>query len=106
MSSRLSNIPKIFGKTGLKIHHFVHADRQGGRTVKGLNKPKTKLGKWMEKRRITNTWLAKKAGLNKDTVTNLTFKQKHAPTQTTMRKVLKALREIDPRVKAEDFWDM
>lgn len=29
-----------------------------------------------------------------------------SPTQTTMKKILKALRDIDPNVKSDDFWDM
>ncbi|MDX8367869.1 helix-turn-helix transcriptional regulator [Cytobacillus sp. IB215665] len=69
-------------------------------------KPKTKLGKWLDKRGISNTWLQKNSGLGKSTITDLTFRGKHSPTQRTMSKVLKALRKIDPNVKSNDFWDM
>lgn len=72
----------------------------------GLGKPRTKLGKWLDKRGVTNTWLQKESGVNKNTITDLTSKGEHSPTQTTMKRILKALREIDPRVKADDFWDM
>jgi hypothetical protein len=74
--------------------------------MSGVNKPKTKLGKWLEKRGITNVWLQKTSGLSKNTVTDLTFTAKHAPNQRTMQKVLKALRQIDPNVKSDDFWSM
>ena len=30
----------------------------------------------------------------------------HEPTQGTMKKILKALRETDPNIKSVDFWDM
>ncbi len=69
-------------------------------------KPRTKLGKWMDKKGIKGTWLQQETKLNKSTITELTSKGKHDPNQSTMKKVLKALRKIDPNIKADDFWDM
>lgn len=72
----------------------------------GLGKPRTRLGKWMDKQGITQQWLAKKAGLNKSTVSELTTDKERIPSGTTMQKILRALREIDPNVKSSDFWDI
>ncbi len=72
----------------------------------GLGKKRTKLGKWLDKRGVTQSWLMKKSGLNKNTVGDLTGDPDRSPNQKTMKKILKALREIDPNVKSDDFWDM
>lgn len=69
-------------------------------------KPRTKLGKWMDRRGIKGSWLQQKTKLNKSTISDLTSKGDHSPNQSTMKKVLKALREFDPTVKSDDFWDM
>jgi predicted transcriptional regulator len=73
----------------------------------GLGKKRSKLGKWLDDRGISQQWLAKKAGVGRTTISNLAKGDKtHKPNMTTVKKIMKALREIDPRVKADDFWDM
>jgi len=72
----------------------------------GTGKPRTKLGRWLDKRGITQSWLMKKTGLNKNTVSDLTSDKDRSPTLKTMQKVIKALREIDPKVNSNDFWDV
>lgn len=72
----------------------------------GLGKPRTKLGKWLDRRGITQAWLKEKTGLNKNTIGELTGDKDRHPNQRTMQKILKALREIDPNLKGDDFWDM
>lgn len=72
----------------------------------GLGKRRTKLGKWLDRRGISQAWLKDKAGLNKNTIGDLTSDIDRSPTQKTMKKILKALREIDPNLKSDDFWDI
>ncbi|NRD81127.1 helix-turn-helix transcriptional regulator [Bacillus sp. BRMEA1] len=72
----------------------------------GLGKKRTKLGKWLDQRGIAQSWLKEKTGLNKNTIGDLVNDSDRSPTQSTMKKILKALREIDPNVKSDDFWDM
>jgi hypothetical protein len=72
----------------------------------GLGKNRTKLGRWLDARGITQQWIREKTGLNKNTVGDLVNDPERSPTQATMRKILKAVREIDPNVKSDDFWDM
>lgn len=72
----------------------------------GTGKPRTKLGKWLDKRGISQTWLKEKTGLNKSTIGELSSDKDRSPTYQTMKKIIKALREIDPNVKSDDFWDM
>lgn len=72
----------------------------------GLGKPRSKLGEWMDSRGIKQEWLIKKGGLSKGTVTSACSNPKYIPTGTIMQKILKALREVDPSVRAEQFWDL
>ncbi|RHW31496.1 XRE family transcriptional regulator [Neobacillus notoginsengisoli] len=72
----------------------------------GLGKKRTKLGKWLDRRGITQSWLAKKSGVNRNTINALAADKDRAPNSRTMAKILKALREVDPGVKSDDFWSM
>jgi predicted transcriptional regulator len=74
--------------------------------VFGLGKKRTKLGKWLDRRGISQSWLMKKTGLNKNTIGDLTGNGDRSPNQRTMKKILQALREVDPNVKSDDFWSM
>jgi predicted transcriptional regulator len=76
------------------------------RKVFGLGKKRTALGRWLDQRGITQSWLMKKTGLNKNTIGDLTSDKDRSPNQRTMKKILKALREVDPQVKSDDFWKM
>lgn len=73
----------------------------------GLGKKRSKLGKWLDKNDITQEWLIRKAGVGRNTISDLTSGESdREPTTRTIKKILKALREVDPNVKADDFWDM
>lgn len=70
----------------------------------GIGKNRSKLGRWMDKRGITQQWLCKKAGINKDTATRAASSDAYSPNLKTANKIIRALHEIDPNVKHEDFW--
>jgi transcriptional regulator with XRE-family HTH domain len=69
-------------------------------------KPRTALGKWIDQRKITQEELAKNAGVNRDTASAACSKIGYIPSPTVMKKILKALREVDSSVRADQFWDM
>ncbi|MBG9938560.1 MULTISPECIES: helix-turn-helix domain-containing protein [Bacillus] len=72
----------------------------------GLGKKRTKLGKFLDKHNIKQEWLVRKSGLGRNTIGELANNFERSPTQKTMQKILKTLREVDPRIKADDFWNM
>ncbi|MGG3232391.1 helix-turn-helix domain-containing protein [Priestia flexa] len=72
----------------------------------GLGKRRTKLGRWLDKNEVEQEWLVRKAGIGRSTVGDLANNPDRLPTTRTIQKILKALREIDPNVKSNDFWDM
>jgi hypothetical protein len=72
----------------------------------GLNKPRTKLGKWLDKRGIKQEWLTKKSFVNKQSVSLACNDMLYLPSGKTMQKIIQALREVDPSVRADQFWDL
>ncbi|MDQ0257933.1 putative transcriptional regulator [Evansella vedderi] len=73
----------------------------------GLGKKRSRLGRFLDRHGKTQEWLVRKAGLGRSTVADLVSGDcEREPTTRTVKKILKALRELDPSVKADDFWDM
>lgn len=72
----------------------------------GLGKPRTKLGKWIDRRGIKQEWLIKKTGIGRNTITWACGDVGYMPSGKTMQKIIKALREVDPSVSASQFWDV
>lgn len=72
----------------------------------GLGKPRTPLGKWIDTMGITQEELAKSAGINRDTASAACSKIGYIPSPLVMKKILKALREVDPSVRADKFWNL
>lgn len=72
----------------------------------GLGKPRTSLGKWIDQKGIKQEELSKLAGINRDTASAACSRKGYIPSPTVMKKILKALREVDPSVRADQFWDL
>jgi transcriptional regulator with XRE-family HTH domain len=93
----------------MKLRIFGHEwfYRKGMKYMFGLGKKRSKLGKWLDERGITQQWLANKSKVSRSTVSELCKADaEHEPTQGTMKKILTALRQIDSSLKSNDFWDM
>lgn len=72
----------------------------------GLGKPRTKLGRWIDKEGMSQEELSKAAKINRDTTSAACSKKGYIPSPIVMKKILKALREVDPSVRADQFWDL
>ncbi|NDI34663.1 helix-turn-helix domain-containing protein [Chengkuizengella sediminis] len=71
----------------------------------GLGKNRSDLGKYLDRDGLTQDWLKEETGLNKNTVGDLCSGNR-SPNARTMGKIIKALRERDPSVRADQFWDL
>ncbi|MGM7683580.1 helix-turn-helix transcriptional regulator [Cytobacillus sp. Hm23] len=61
----------------------------------------------MDKRGISQQWLSKCSGVGRTTISNLTKgNSDHTPNASTIKKIMKAIRKIDPNAKVDDFFDM
>ncbi|MGG3186870.1 helix-turn-helix transcriptional regulator [Priestia megaterium] len=67
---------------------------------------RSKLGRFLEKKGYKQSELSKIANLNRNTVAKIYNDSNYIPSGTTIKKVMKALRNLDPSLKAEDFFDI
>ena len=72
----------------------------------GLNKPRSKFGKWIDKKGIKQGWIANKSGVSKGTISQLAIYDDRIPTLNNAKKIIKALNVNDYNVDYDDFWDM
>ncbi|MCG7320193.1 XRE family transcriptional regulator (plasmid) [Brevibacillus laterosporus] len=72
----------------------------------GLGKKRSRLGKWLDRRGITQQWLARQTNLNRATISRIASEDAYTPNLRTIQKILHALRKVDPKVKQIDFWEM
>lgn len=71
----------------------------------GLGKRRSRLGKWLDKKGIKQQELVERSGVSRGTVSKLCSGDAYKPTYKTASKIVKALRQYDAEVAAEDFWD-
>jgi hypothetical protein len=72
----------------------------------GLGKDRSKLGRWMDNKGIKQEWLVAKSGLGRGTISSACSDEGYIPSGTSIQKIIKALREHDPSVRASQFWDL
>lgn len=68
-------------------------------------KPRSKLGRWLDERGISQEWLISKSKVSRTTISELSA-GKRQPTLDTIKKIMKAIREVDPNANPNDFFDM
>ncbi|MBT2718312.1 helix-turn-helix transcriptional regulator [Bacillus sp. ISL-57] len=72
----------------------------------GLGKNRSKLGKWLDRRGVSQSEVSKITGVSRPTITRLCSDGKYEPNLSTAKKIIKGLRNLDPNVKSNDFWDL
>jgi putative transcriptional regulator len=70
----------------------------------GLGKERSKFGKWLDKRGITQKWLEQNASLSKGTVSRLCSEKDSKPNGGTAQKIINALKKVGHNVDYNDFW--
>jgi predicted transcriptional regulator len=68
-------------------------------------KPRSKLGKFLDKRGISQEWLVKESKVSRNTISELAS-GKREPTVGTIKKIMAAIKKVDPNVRADDFFDL
>ncbi|MDH2363460.1 helix-turn-helix domain-containing protein [Priestia megaterium] len=69
-----------------------------------LGKKRSKLGKWIDRRGISQTTLVNETKLSKGTVSRICSDKDYLPSSTTVTKILRFLKKLDSTVTYEDFW--
>jgi predicted transcriptional regulator len=78
----------------------------GEKKMWGLGRPRSKLGKFLDRHGYTIQDLSAASKVNRNTVGKMCSDPEYSPTTSTIKKIMKAIREIDPNAKAHDFFDM
>ncbi|HHQ2480396.1 transcriptional regulator [Bacillus thuringiensis] len=71
-----------------------------------FRKNRTKLKKWLDRQGIEQQELAKKSKVSVQTISKACRDTDYIPKPEIMKKLLNAIRKVDPYAKSNDFWDM
>lgn len=66
---------------------------------------KTEFGKFLEVYEIKQEWLARKSNTSEGLISILANNHEHTPKPKTANKILNVLREYEPNLKLDDFWE-
>jgi putative transcriptional regulator len=109
-----TDCPKFtFFELGFKNKIFGHTTTKNEKTKEvtflewfGLGKKRSKLGKWLDRRGISQQELEKMSGVSRGTISRLCSDDKNSPTLKTAKKIINALKKLDKSVGYDDFWSM
>jgi DNA-binding XRE family transcriptional regulator len=74
--------------------------------VWGWRKPRSKFGRWLDQQGIEQMEFAKKISVSRNTVSTLCNDKEYIPSPKVMKKVMVAVRKVDPGKKMDDFFDV
>jgi transcriptional regulator with XRE-family HTH domain len=72
----------------------------------GIGKKRSKLGKWIDKQGYTQEDLRIASKVSRNTISRLCSDSDYMPTMSTIKKVMQAIRQLDPGAKPDDFFDI
>jgi putative transcriptional regulator len=72
----------------------------------GLGKRRSNLGRWIDRRGISQLELAEKSGISRNTISRLCNGDAYQPNIKTAKKIIRALRQWDTEISIEDFWNI
>lgn len=67
---------------------------------------RTKLGRWLDQQGIEQQELERVSGISKSTIHRLCNDKHHEPRMDVVKRIMKALKSVDSKVKSEDFWSL
>lgn len=70
----------------------------------GLGKSRTKFGKWLDKKEISQIELEQKSGLSRRTISRLCNDKEYRPKFETVTKVKKALKQLGEQTPPDDYF--
>ncbi|KMY41476.1 helix-turn-helix transcriptional regulator [Peribacillus loiseleuriae] len=72
----------------------------------GKGKPRSKVGKLIDKHGYTQENLVKASGVSRNTVSKVCSDPKYVPSPSVLKKIMKTIRSIEPGAKADDYFDI
>ncbi|MED4456193.1 helix-turn-helix transcriptional regulator [Metabacillus fastidiosus] len=72
----------------------------------GLGKKRSKVGKFIDRHGYTQEELREAAKIGRSTASRICSDPKYSPSFSTIKKVMRAIKKIDPAAKVDDFFDV
>lgn len=73
----------------------------------GLGKPRSKIGKFLDKHNISQQELVEKSKVNKATISRICQGDAFQPSMKNASKIIKAIRDLTGKdIDYDDFWSM
>ncbi|RDW15944.1 helix-turn-helix transcriptional regulator [Oceanobacillus chungangensis] len=72
----------------------------------GVGKKRSNLGKWLDRNGYSQEDLVNASGVSRNTISKACTDPDYEPSTKVMKKILKAVRKIDPNISMDDFWDI
>ncbi|WP_105101323.1 helix-turn-helix transcriptional regulator [Microbulbifer pacificus] len=72
----------------------------------GIGKKRTDLGRWLDKNGYSQEELVEESGVSRNTISKACSDSNYYPSIKVMKKILKAVREVDPELTIDDFWEV
>lgn len=72
----------------------------------GIGKQRSKVGKFIDSHGYTQEDLMRVSRISRNTVSAICSNPEYIPSTQSLRKLMPALRKLDPNVKVTDFYDI
>ena len=72
----------------------------------GIGKKRSTFGKFLDRNSITQEELAKRSGVNRNSISRLTQSNDHRPSMKNGQKIIKVFKKVGYNVDYDDFWSM
>lgn len=69
-------------------------------------KPRSRFGKWLDDKGITQEWVVKKTKISRNTISKIASDKEYSPNLATIKKIMKIVKEVDPNANSNDFFDI
>ncbi|AOH56827.1 helix-turn-helix domain-containing protein [Peribacillus muralis] len=74
------------------------------RFLKG--KPRSKIGKFIDKHGYSQEEFVVASGISRNTISRVCSDPKYVPSAGVLKKIMKAIRSIEPHAKSDDYFDI
>jgi transcriptional regulator with XRE-family HTH domain len=69
-------------------------------------KRRSKLGKFLDSEGFTQEELVKVSKVSRNTISRICSDPEYTPAGSTIKKIMQAIKRIDPNAKVDDFFDI
>ncbi|KRF50539.1 helix-turn-helix transcriptional regulator [Peribacillus frigoritolerans] len=72
----------------------------------GKRKPRSKVGKLIDKHGYTQEEFVSASGISRNTISRVCSDPRYVPSAGVLKKIMKAVRSLDAGAKADDYFDL